>query len=94
MAPSARLPHFLRGHASPTRSVLGGSPVTRDSPEQLDVALILKDLRLDANLSESKRLACAVQNRLVLATRDPGRREPAFRNRNRGVRQALFHVLL
>jgi N-acetylmuramoyl-L-alanine amidase len=56
-----------------------------DSPEQLDVALILRDLRLDANLSESKRLACIVQTRLV---------QGSHRSKNRGVRQALFHVLL
>jgi hypothetical protein len=39
-----------------------------DAPAQTDVALILKDLRLDANVSESKRLACLVQDRLVIAT--------------------------
>jgi N-acetylmuramoyl-L-alanine amidase len=55
-----------------------------DSPEQLDVALILKDLRLDANLTESKRLACALQSRLVAASSGD----------DRGVKQALFHVLL
>ncbi len=48
-----------------------------------DVALILKDLTLDANLSESKRLACGLQHHLVLAT-----------GGDRGVKQALFHVLL
>jgi len=61
-----------------------------DSPEQMDVALILKDLRLDANLSESKRLACSIQSSLVSAT-SPSRTHQA---RNRGVKQALFHVLL
>jgi N-acetylmuramoyl-L-alanine amidase len=50
----------------------------------MDIALILKDLRLDANLSESKRLACAVQTQLVNATSSS----------SRGVKQALFHVLL
>lgn len=61
-----------------------------DSTNQPDVALILKDLRLDANLGESKRLACTIQNSLVNATSSPQN----YRKRNRGVRQALFHVLL
>jgi len=61
-----------------------------ESPEQMDVALILKDLRLDANLSESKRLACSIQKSLVAATS----KRPLFTKRNRGVKQALFHVLL
>jgi N-acetylmuramoyl-L-alanine amidase len=64
-------------------SVLGNSD--QGSPELTDVALILKDLRLDANLAESKRLACAVQENLVGAT------SPL---KDRGVKQALFHVLL
>ena len=34
------------------------------TPEQQDVALILRDMRLDANLAESKRLACTIQNSL------------------------------
>lgn len=63
-------------------SVLSGYDT--DTPEQTDVSLILKDLRLDANLSESERLACDVQESLV---------GPKHR-RDRGVRQALFHVLL
>lgn len=58
------------------------------TPEQEDVALILRDMRLDANLAESKRLACTIQNHLV------GNRLIASRPRNRGVKQALFHVLL
>ncbi len=52
------------------------------TPEQADVALILRDLRLDANLSESKRLACTIQDRL------------GTQRHSRGVKQALFHVLL
>lgn len=60
------------------------------SPEEMDVALILKDLRLDANLSESKRLACSVQGKLVNATSSAY----SAGARNRGVKQALFHVLL
>lgn len=73
-------------------SVLGGSQVIQaglDKPEGMDVALILKDLRLDANLSESKRLACAVQSQLVTETR-----QKRLKLRDRGVKQALFHVLL
>lgn len=65
------------------------------SPEQMDVAMILKDLRLDANLAESKRLACAVQGALVTATRPERSQAPSLSSsRNRGVKQALFHVLL
>lgn len=64
-----------------------------DSPEQMDVALILKDLRLDGNLSESKRLACGIQKSLIHApSRLKHRNVP--RLKNRGVKQALFHVLL
>jgi N-acetylmuramoyl-L-alanine amidase len=69
-------------------SVLGGSAheiPAEVSPQPTDVALILKDLRLDANLAESKRLACAVQENLISAT---------SREKDRGVKQALFHVLL
>lgn len=63
-------------------SVLSGYET--DTPEATDVSLILKDLRLDANLSASERLACNVQESLVAGSR----------RRDRGVRQALFHVLL
>lgn len=68
-----------------------------DSPENLDVALILRDLRLDANLSESKRLACIVQSHLVSVTTDStlkSHKRSKIKSSNRGVRQALFHVLL
>lgn len=54
-----------------------------------DIALILKDLRLDANLTESKELACAIQTHLAAQSWPPLKRET-----NRGVKQALFHVLL
>lgn len=68
-------------------TVLSKSPT--DTPEQTDVALILKDLRLDANLAESKRLACTLQHTLVSNT------APKLgTTKNRGVKQALFHVLL
>ncbi len=63
---------------------------SNDSPEDRDVALILKDLRLDGNLSSSKRLACNLQEHLVRATSN---RVNVIR-RNRGIKQALFHVLL
>jgi N-acetylmuramoyl-L-alanine amidase len=67
-------------------TVLQGS---RDSGAQdPDVGLIIKDLRLDANLPESKRLACAIQNDMVTRAGLGGR---VLR---RGVRQALFYVLL
>ncbi len=62
-------------------------PEVKTQADSADVALILKDLTLDANLSESKRLACAIQDTLVRVT---GAKGP----RDRGVKQALFHVLL
>ena len=65
------------------------SPTT-PAPVQHDVALILKDLRLDGNLTESKRLACYVQNNLVENTS----KLTAHPGRNRGIKQSLFHVLL
>jgi N-acetylmuramoyl-L-alanine amidase len=71
-------------------SVIGTT--ASDSPEQMDVALILKDLRLDANLTESKRLACGIQQNLIQAT--SGLRSSLAHPKNRGVKQALFHVLL
>lgn len=49
------------------------------------VALIVKDLMLDANLKESKHAACQIQSRLAAAI--PG-------TKDRGVRQGLFYVLL
>jgi N-acetylmuramoyl-L-alanine amidase len=60
-----------------------------------DVALILKDLRLDANLSGSKLLACHLVRELAKATPRAKFAPAAARSlRNRGVKQALFHVLL
>jgi N-acetylmuramoyl-L-alanine amidase len=52
-----------------------------------DVALIMKDMILDAALMPSRELACAVQNRLKVAS-------PGTTVRDRGVKQALFYVLL
>ncbi len=61
--------------------VLRDSKVTR-AAQTSDIALIVKDFILDANLKPSKELACAIQ----LKSAESGR--------NRGVRQALFYVLL
>ncbi|MBS1958436.1 MAG: N-acetylmuramoyl-L-alanine amidase [Bdellovibrionales bacterium] len=47
-----------------------------------DVSLIMKDLILDANLEPSRKLACAVHQKVREGTKD------------RGVKQALFYVLL
>jgi N-acetylmuramoyl-L-alanine amidase len=74
-------------------TVMAGEPGNRDA-EPMDVALILKDLRLDANLPESKRLACMLQSQMVLArAKATGNTEIAPKT-DRGVRQALFFVLL
>ncbi len=79
-ASSKRLAHF-------ENSVLGGSPKAENAEgkEDLDLSLILKDLRLDGNTPESKRLACAIQKELT---------RPGSNQKNRGVKQALFYVLL
>ncbi len=47
-----------------------------------NVSLIMKDLILDANLKPSKDLACSVQSKMKTRVHD------------RGVKQALFYVLL
>jgi N-acetylmuramoyl-L-alanine amidase len=60
------------------------------NPKEKDIALILKDLRLDANLSRSQKLACQIQEDLAAAP--PMQDHPKMKNR--GVKQALFHVLL
>jgi N-acetylmuramoyl-L-alanine amidase len=71
--------------------VLGGHEKETEN-EPLDVALILKDMRLDANLPESKRLACTIQTELV---RTASRlQKVSYASKSRGVKQALFHVLL
>ncbi|MBL7714664.1 MAG: N-acetylmuramoyl-L-alanine amidase [Bdellovibrionales bacterium] len=57
---------------------------------QTEVALILKDLKLDANLPESKRIACLLQKGLVQLWTARGPNPEV----DRGVKQALFHVLL
>jgi N-acetylmuramoyl-L-alanine amidase len=61
------------------------------STEDPDLALILKDLRLDANLSKSKKLACLIQENLAAPLPFEKKFNP---RRNRGVKQALFYVLL
>ena len=82
-ATSKRLAHFENKSADKN---------PEKAPDQNDVALILKDLTLDANLSESKRLACAIQNSLVSVTSQTSSKSAS--QRNRGVKQALFYVLL
>lgn len=66
-------------------SVLGGTVAVREAGGSKDVELILKDLTLEATLPESKRLGCSLQRHMT-------RGLP--RAVDRGVRQALFHVLL
>ena len=67
--------------------ILSGAPGPTEDP---NVDLILKDLRLDASFSESKKLACLIQENLALPLSAAG----GSQNTNRGVKQALFHVLL
>jgi N-acetylmuramoyl-L-alanine amidase len=77
-------------------SVLGKS--AENAPDQTDVALILKDLTLDANRPQSSRLACYLQRSLIKSTgaslAKRGLASPNHRERDRGVKEALFHVLL
>lgn len=73
---SKRLAELENKGLDPTR----GSTNTKET----EVNLILKDLTLDANQPESKRLACSLQNQLVSLTGQ----------KHRGVKQALFMVLL
>jgi N-acetylmuramoyl-L-alanine amidase len=90
----AQTPHgietYILNHASDAssrrladleNSVLKDSR-TKDAATTSQVSLIMKDMMLDANLAPSKDLACAVQNRVKQNAKD------------RGVRQALFYVLL
>lgn len=51
---------------------------------ETEVNLILKDMVLDSNLGESKRLACALETHLTGVTKQ----------KTRGVKQAMFMVLL
>jgi N-acetylmuramoyl-L-alanine amidase len=75
-ASSKRLAELENKGLDPTQ----GSDLTQER----EVNLILKDLTIDANLSESKRLACAIQKQLISVTRQKAR----------GVKQAMFVVLL
>lgn len=72
-----------------------------DTGGRSDVAVILKDLKLDSNLAQSKRLACLVQRNLVnaihagsQASQAPVQVQTKSNGSDRGVKQALFHVLL
>lgn len=67
-------------------TVLGSDDL---SQENVDLALILRDLKLDANLGESKRLACNIQSHLIAKVS-----HGPHALKNRGIKQALFHVLL
>lgn len=62
-------------------SVLKESSVTEKSSVP-DVSLIMKDMILDANLEPSRKLACSIHSKMKTGTKD------------RGVKQALFYVLL
>lgn len=53
-----------------------------ENTKSANVSLIMKDMILDANLEPSRQLACEVQYRLTQ------------NSINRGVKQALFYVLL
>lgn len=71
-----------------SHSALRGSAA--DSFADPNLALIVKDLMLDGNREASTHLACSIQSNLVAATSSA--RSAA--DRNRGVKQALFYVLL
>jgi len=73
---SKRLAELENKGLDPTQ----GSKQTSDT----EVNLILKDMTIDGNVSESKRLACALQHHLTAVTKQ----------RPRGVKQAMFVVLL
>jgi N-acetylmuramoyl-L-alanine amidase len=73
---SKRLAQLENQGLDPTK----GSHLTNET----EVNLILKDMTIDGNVSESKRLACALQNHLTAVTKQ----------RTRGVKQAMFVVLL
>jgi len=73
---SKRLAELENKGLDPTQ----GSKLTAET----EVNLILKDIVLDSNLPESKRLACALQTHLTQVTKQ----------KTRGVKQAMFVVLL
>ncbi len=68
-------------------SALAGS--STENQKKTEVGLILKDLILDANIKPSKSLACAVQKKIIQSLPRPLRSK-----KDRGVRQAMFYVLL
>ena len=81
---------FILNHATDEASkrladlentVLKDSSAREHAPTQ-DISLIMKDMILDANLEPSRKLACSIHNKIKKDTRD------------RGVKQALFYVLL
>jgi N-acetylmuramoyl-L-alanine amidase len=84
-------------------SVLGESRGLTPDPS---VAMILKDLRLEANRSASRTLACSLQKRVSVQTLQWKRRQLTQSHphlfphatkkivQNRGIKEALFHVLL
>lgn len=88
---------FILNHSTPASSkrladlenaVLKGSVAEQPKNE---VGLIIKDLLLDSNRVESKKLACLIQKGLVQATSPtPQDRQ----KRNRGVKEGLFYILL
>jgi N-acetylmuramoyl-L-alanine amidase len=55
----------------------------KSASESSNVSLIMKDMILDSTLKPSKDLACSVQSRIKEGS-----------SRDRGVKQALFYVLL
>ncbi|RYZ66620.1 MAG: N-acetylmuramoyl-L-alanine amidase [Proteobacteria bacterium] len=61
-----------------------GLDLAESETENHDVNLILKDLTLDSFQPENKRLACLTQRHLISVTKQ----------KHRGIRQALFVVLL
>jgi N-acetylmuramoyl-L-alanine amidase len=84
-----RLENSVLSGSKPAPSATTAAAAAGTTPgENSDVALILKDLRLDSNLAESERLACAIQGSLVSSSK------VRAKNRDRGVKQGLFYVLL
>lgn len=73
---SKRLAELENKGLDPTQ----GNKITSET----EVNLILKDMVLDSNLPESKRLACALETHLTGVTNQ----------KTRGVKQAMFVVLL
>ena len=88
---------FILNHSTPASSkrladlenaVLKGSVANQPKNE---VGLIIKDLILDSNRAESRKLACMIQSELIRSTST----SPAeSQKRNRGVKEGLFYILL